>query len=301
MPGPYVYDRVKDTSTTTGTGTLTLANSAPTGFRTFGSVLSNGDTCFYAIVHQSANEWETGVGTYTSSGTTLARSQILASSNSGSAVNFSSGTKDVFISPLGSQNDWLPRITPPVDGDYTWTNQGGASVAVTKGGIYLSDSAGSSAHNWRIRKKSAPTAPYTIDTAFLANWNLLAANSSQGYFGVGWRQSSDGKLVAAEITPVIHLSTAGMYFSVDKWNSATSNSAVYAQKLTWVMNYGPVVWVRIADDNTNRKTSVSGDGQNWQEVHSVGRTDFLTADEVFFGINCYSVAIGMTLISWRQF
>lgn len=90
-------DRVKDTTTTTGIGTLTLANSAPTGYRTFGSVCANGDTAFYAVSHQSANEWEIGLGTYTTSGTTLARTTILKSSNSNAAVSFSAGTKDVFI------------------------------------------------------------------------------------------------------------------------------------------------------------------------------------------------------------
>jgi len=90
-------DRVKDTSTTTGTGSLTLANSAPVGFRTFGSVCANGDTAFYCIAHQSANEWEIGLGTYTSAGTLWGRTTVLKSSNANSLVSFSAGTKDVFI------------------------------------------------------------------------------------------------------------------------------------------------------------------------------------------------------------
>lgn len=88
-------DRVKETSTTTGTGTFTLAGAA-TGFQSFSSI-GNGNTTYYAIALQGGSEWEVGIGTYTSSGTTLARTTILASSNSGSAVNFSAGTKDVFV------------------------------------------------------------------------------------------------------------------------------------------------------------------------------------------------------------
>jgi hypothetical protein len=88
-------DRVKETSTTTGTGTFTLAG-ASTGFQSF-SVVGNGNTTYYAIALQGGSEWEVGIGTYTSSGTTLARTTVLASSNSGSAVNFSAGTKDVFV------------------------------------------------------------------------------------------------------------------------------------------------------------------------------------------------------------
>tara|TARA_R100000234_G_scaffold57613_2_gene34826 strand:+ start:5467 stop:6276 length:810 start_codon:yes stop_codon:yes gene_type:complete len=91
-----VKDRVKETTTTTGTGTVTLAG-AVAGFQTFTSVLSNSDTTYYCIVHRTTSEFEVGLGTFTSSGTTLARTTILESSNSGNAVNFTSGTKDVFI------------------------------------------------------------------------------------------------------------------------------------------------------------------------------------------------------------
>lgn len=90
-----VKDRVKETSTTTGTGTITLAG-AVAGFDAF-SVIGNTNTTYYAIVAQTPGEWEVGIGTYTSSGTTLSRDTILASSNSGAAVNFSAGTKDVFV------------------------------------------------------------------------------------------------------------------------------------------------------------------------------------------------------------
>lgn len=90
-------DRVKDTTTTTGTGNVTLSNSAPSGFRTFGSVMANNDTTLYCIRHQAAAEWEVGLGTYVSATPALARTTVLASSNAGAAVNFSAGTKDVFL------------------------------------------------------------------------------------------------------------------------------------------------------------------------------------------------------------
>jgi hypothetical protein len=87
-------DRVKETSTTTGTGTITLAGAA-TGFQSF-SAIGNANTTYYTIALQGGSEWEVGIGTYTASGTTLSRDTVLASSNSGSLVNFSAGTKDVF-------------------------------------------------------------------------------------------------------------------------------------------------------------------------------------------------------------
>ena len=87
-------DRVRETTTTTGTGTVTLAG-AVLGFQTF-SAIGNGNTTYYTIAGIGTSEWEVGIGTYTSSGTTLSRTTVLASSNSGSLVNFSAGTKDVF-------------------------------------------------------------------------------------------------------------------------------------------------------------------------------------------------------------
>ena len=87
-------DRVRETTTTTGTGTLTL-DGAATGFQSF-SAIGNGNNTYYTIAGSGTSEWEVGIGTYTSSGTTLSRDVVLASSNSGSLVPFSAGTKDVW-------------------------------------------------------------------------------------------------------------------------------------------------------------------------------------------------------------
>lgn len=88
-------DRVKETSTTTGTGTITLAGAA-VGFQSF-AVIGDSNTTYYSIQNQGTSEWEVGIGTYTSSGTTLSRDTVLSSSNGGSLVTFSAGTKDVFV------------------------------------------------------------------------------------------------------------------------------------------------------------------------------------------------------------
>lgn len=97
-----VRDRVKETTTTTGTGTVTLAG-AVTGFQSFAAI-GNGNSTFYCIAAQTGTEWEVGIGTYTSSGTTLSRDTVLSSSNSGSLVNFSAGTKDVFVTYPASKS-----------------------------------------------------------------------------------------------------------------------------------------------------------------------------------------------------
>ena len=94
-------DRVQETTTTTGTGTVTLLGAVP-GYQSF-SVIGNANTTYYTIAGQITSEWEVGLGTYTSSGTTLARTTVLDSSNGGSLVNFSAGTKSVFVTYPSSQ------------------------------------------------------------------------------------------------------------------------------------------------------------------------------------------------------
>lgn len=86
-------DRVLETTTTSGSGTITLAGAKP-GYQSF-AVVGNGNTTYYTIA--GSTEWEVGIGTYTSSGTTLSRDTVLSSSSGGGKVTFSVGSKDVFV------------------------------------------------------------------------------------------------------------------------------------------------------------------------------------------------------------
>lgn len=88
----HTADRVKETSTTTGTGNLTLAGAA-SGYITFNSAFGTATSCYYTAV--AGTEWEVGLG-HLSSSNVLVRDTVLSSSNSGALVNFSAGTKDVF-------------------------------------------------------------------------------------------------------------------------------------------------------------------------------------------------------------
>jgi hypothetical protein len=92
-----VKDRVKETTTTTGTGAVTLLGAA-TGFQSF-SAIGNANTTYYCIASQTGSQWEVGIGTYGSSGTTLSRTTVLANSagTAPSALDLSAGTKDVFV------------------------------------------------------------------------------------------------------------------------------------------------------------------------------------------------------------
>ena len=96
-------DRVLDSSTSTGTGAFVVSGTPAAGYQTFSSVMSVGDTCYYSIQGQTTSEWEVGLGTY-SSANTLTRTTIYSSSNAGSVVTFSAGTKNVFLTLVASRS-----------------------------------------------------------------------------------------------------------------------------------------------------------------------------------------------------
>ena len=122
-----VNDRVKETSTTTGTGTLNLAG-AETGYESFVSGIGTTNTTYYAIELNSANEFEVGIGTVTdASPDTLSRDTVISSSNSDNKVDFSAGTKNVFctlpakraMSPSMTATDYLVTHATTLSQDQT--------------------------------------------------------------------------------------------------------------------------------------------------------------------------------------
>lgn len=122
-------DRVQETFTTTGTGTVSLLGPV-TGYQAFSAILSNADTCYYAMT--DGTNWEVGLGTYTTSGTTLARTTVYESSNSNAAVNWGAGTKTVWLDLpataiatfVGSvANSWF------LTGSQTWTSPSDVTAA----------------------------------------------------------------------------------------------------------------------------------------------------------------------------
>lgn len=119
-------DRVRQSTSTTGTGTITLSGSL-SGFQTF-SVIGDGNTTYYTLTDVGSGDWEVGVGTYTASGTTLSRDAVLASSNGNALVDFGAGSKDVFVTyPAGK------AVYEAVDGSVT------VPAALTAGGLVTGD------------------------------------------------------------------------------------------------------------------------------------------------------------------
>ena len=126
-------DRVKETSTSTGTGTIVLAG-AVTGFQSF-AVIGNANLTYYTIADQTGANWEVGIGTYYSGNVSLARTTVLSSSNAGAVANFTAGTKDVFVTQpsevtaIGGGNQAILVNQSTATANYTLTaNCNGFSV-----------------------------------------------------------------------------------------------------------------------------------------------------------------------------
>lgn len=185
------------------------------------------------------------------------------------------------------------KLTAPVNGDFSWDNQGGASVDVTGGGITLIAPASGSGAMLRVRYKTAPSPPYTITVALLPFVFRKQWHSA----GVLWRQSSDGKIIVFDqvtdaTSPILRVS---------KFTSSTSFSADYQTE-----RIGQEIrFFQFSDDNTSRIARYSHDGQHWRVFHSIGRTDFLTADQIGFEVGAENVATPnldamATILSWAE-
>jgi hypothetical protein len=264
-----LQDRVKETSTTTSTGTFTLAG-ASTGFQSFAAV-GNGNTTYYAIVSQTLTEWEVGIGTYTLSGTTLSRSTVLASSNAGSLVNFSAGTKDVFVTYPAEKSVNLDAagnasaLGTPVS--FVGTNITGTAAGLTAGtvtdGVYTTGSYSNPA--WI-------TALANNKITGLGSAALLTAGAANGVATLdGGGTVPTAQLPAAVLgalkyqgtwnantnTPALASSvgTQGYYYVV-----ATAGTTTLDGISSWAIGdwaiFGTATWQKI--DNTDAVTSVNG-------------------------------------------
>ncbi len=140
-------DRVKETSTSTGTGTINLAGVVG-GFEGFVSAIGNSNTTYYCIAHTSATEWEVGLGTITdASPDTLSRDTVISSTNSDNKVDFAAGTKDVFCTfPASKTMD----MTLTTAGDILYASANNTPARLGKGSAtqVLQMNAGATAPEW---------------------------------------------------------------------------------------------------------------------------------------------------------
>jgi hypothetical protein len=215
-------DRVKDTSTTTGTGSITVSGAAPTGYRTFSAVLSAGDTFYYCIQGQTTAEFEVGVGTYTSTNV-FARTTVLASSNSNSAVSFSAGTKNVFITLAATKTLQISPSAPPTAGSVPYGT--GSTLAYSAAGTagQVLTSGGSGSPTWSTPTATAP-----------GGSNTQVQYNNSGSFAGAANLTFDGTMLTANSSTV---STGNMNFSGTAQRiTGDFSNATFANRLAFQNN-----------------------------------------------------------------
>jgi hypothetical protein len=189
-------DRVKETTTTAGTGTITLAG-ASTGFQSFAAI-GDANSTYYTIVAQTGTEWEVGIGTYTSSGTTLSRTTVLSSSNSGSLVNFSAGTKDVFVTYPSGKGVWLDAAGKFVQTTFTDLSATGTITGALSGNATTATTAtnvAGGAANRIVYNTAASTTGYAVAptvASTLLNWNGSAFTWVSAATAIGYTPVQQG-------------------------------------------------------------------------------------------------------------
>ena len=135
--GLVLADRVQETCTAPGTGSVSLLGAA-TGYQAFSAAIGNGNTCYYCIADQSGANWEVGLGTYSSTGNSLARTTPLSGS-AATPVNFSSGTQNVFVTYPAEIAAYASNNSSQVSGQILTSNGAGTapswqtSTAAAKG------------------------------------------------------------------------------------------------------------------------------------------------------------------------
>jgi hypothetical protein len=198
-------DRVKETTTTTSTGAYTLAGAVG-GYQSF-SVIGNANTTYYAVTN--GTDWEVGIGTYTASGTILSRDTILESSNSGNAVNWSAGTKEIFCTYPAERSMYVDgtTITPAISARLGFANlaQGSALSVLGVTGNSTADNASIAAgtDNQVLRRSGTAVAFGAVNLASTAAvtgdlpFSNLAQGSALSVLGVTGNATADNASIAA--------------------------------------------------------------------------------------------------------
>jgi hypothetical protein len=156
--------------------------------------------------------------------------------------------------------------------DFTWVNQGSASAVDSKGGIVVTSpiAVGTSI---RILAKAAPSPPYTVTAAYLLPLGFSVVGNEAFRTGLGWRSSGDGKITYVGVGSDGGNGRIRVYTA----DSPTTNFSAVA---TLGFQGAFLMWLRLGDDNTDRKVWASNDGLNWVEVYSVARATHHTPDQV---------------------
>ena len=293
-----IADRVRETTTTTGTGTITLAG-AVANFETFTANLSNSDTTYYAIVDSTNNAFEVGLGTFTSSGTTLARS-VIASSNSNNLVDFSAGTKDVFITVPASKivvEDGSNNVA--IGGTVTATAFSGSGASLT-GVDVVNDTSPQLGGNLDLNGNDIVTTS-NADLELAPNGTghvTVKGNTNQGSIQFNCENNSHGQILKAaphseSASNTLTLpSTGGDVNLVSTASTATLTNKTFGDNVSFgdnnITNVGDIAVDSISADGTDINVAVSDSSATAFTIKQ-GSDNYLVVDTAN---SSESVAIG---------
>ena len=293
-----IADRVRETTTTTGTGTITLAG-AVTNFETFTANLSNSDTTYYAIVDNTNGAFEVGLGTFTASGTTLARS-VIASSNSNNLVDFGAGTKDVFITIPASKmvvEDGSNNVS--IGGTVTATAFSGSGAALT-GVDVVNDTSPQLGGALDVQTHDIVTTS-NRDLELAPNGTgkvVVKGNDNQGAIKLNCEANSHGQtIIAAPHTESANNtltlpSTGGDARLVSTASTATLTNKTFGDNVSFgdnnITNVGDIAVDSISPDGTDINVAVSDNSATAFTIKQ-GSDNYLVVDTAN---SSESVAIG---------
>lgn len=293
-----VKDRVKETTTTTGTSDFTLGG-ASAGYQTF-AVIGNTNTTYYAAVDQTKGDWEVGIGTYSSTGPTLTRDTILESSNSGSKVNFAVGSKDVFCTYPAERSVYLSAAGLAVDvldiGTLGTSTANITTANITAGTVSTTPSSGNDLVNKTYvdnMVSSGITYHTPVKYEVPNTTGNLNATYNNGTAGVGATLTNAGTLTA--FTPDGIVAQVGDRVLIYNQTNAAQNG-VYT---VTTVGSGSVAWVltRATDADSYGLKDPNALGEGDAFFISAGNTG---AGETYVCNTSGTITFGTTAITFAQ-
>jgi hypothetical protein len=278
-------DRVKETTTTTGTGTYTLAG-AVNGFETFGSV-GNSNTTYYGC--SDGTNFEIGIGTYTSSGTTLARTAILQSSNSDNAVSWGSGTKTIFCTLPAEKMSFLDASGNIVAANgsaltaLNASNLGSGTVANARLDAQLQDVAGLAVTNGNFIVGDGSN--FVAESGATARSSLglgtAATTAATDYATAAQGAKADAALPKAGGAMTGAITTNSTFDGRDVGTDGTKLDGIESSAdVTDAGNVNPLVDSHINQSTANSGQILSWNGSDYAWIAAGGGGDLLAANNL---------------------